>query len=565
MDRLFFGDNLKVLRKEIDDLSIDLIYLDPPFNSQARYNVLFKSPGSDVASAQAAAFLDFWSWGTEAEAAYHELMTDVGGGVATFVSALRSALGESDMMAYLVMMAVRLNELKRVLKKTGSIYLHCDASASHYLKILLDGIFSPQRFRNEIIWQRSTAKSHAFSRFPSAHDVLLAYTSSEDPTWNPLYLPHSEEYIRSHYSSIEADTGRRYTLGDCLNPNPDRPNLTYEWNGLVRVWRWTRDRMEQHQKDGRLIYTSSGMPRFKRYLDEMPGIPLTDVWADIPPLNSQAKERIGYPTQKPLALLERVIRSSSNAGDVVLDPFCGCGTTIHAAESLGRQWIGIDVSIHAIHVIESRLREAFGEAKVPKAEGIPEDYEAAALLAANLPFQFEWWANYLVGVHRLAEVRKKGADRGIDGELFFPNGPGRPYGRMLTSVKGGKNIGPAMVREFRGVLEREKAEMGLFICLDEPTTAMEKEAIVAGFANVVHGRLPRLQIVSIEGWFRGQRPQMPPLEQLPYAAFSAPKTRLKSKRPDPNAPELPLSFAGGKSEKPVVHFNPKMVTGSKSA
>lgn len=565
MNRLFFGDNAKVLQKEIENASVDLIYLDPPFNSQARYNVLFKSPREDAASAQAAAFLDFWSWGPEAEAAYHTLLTEIRGNTATFVRALRSALGESDMMAYLVMMAVRLNQLRRVLKPTGAIYLHCDASASHYLKVLLDGIFSPQAFRNEIVWQRSAPKGHASSRFPSAHDVILAYTNGKNATWNPLHLPHSEDYIRSHYSRIEPESGRHFMLDNCLNPNPDRPNLTYEWNGLTRVWRWTRERMERNHREGRLVYSPSGMPRYKRYLDEMPGIPITDTWTDIPPINSQARERIGYPTQKPLALLERIIKSSSNRGDVVLDPFCGCGTTIHAAEELGRKWIGIDVSIHAIHVIETRLRDAFGASKVPRAEGIPEDYETAAALATSLPFQFEWWANYLVGVHRLSEVRKKGADRGIDGELFFANGPGRPYGRMLTSVKGGKNVTPAMVREFRGVLEREKAEMGLFICLDEPTASMQKEAVVAGFAKVVHGRLPRLQIVSIEGWFKGHRPQMPPLEQLPYAAFSAPQAKRKSKRPDPNAPELPLSFAGGRQDKAALHFNPQTVTTAKSA
>jgi site-specific DNA-methyltransferase (adenine-specific) len=508
MNKLYFGDNLDVLEKEIEDRSIELIYLDPPFNSQARYNVLFKSPRDDVASAQAAAFLDFWSWGEEAESAYHQILTKVGGSTATFVQALRSALGESDMMAYLVMMAVRLDALRRVLKPTGAIYLHCDASASHYLKILLDGIFGPQRFRNEIIWQRTTAKSHAYRRFPSAHDTLLSYQAVDDAVWNPVYLPHSEEYISSHYSNIEPSTGRRYTLGDLLNPNPDRPNLTYEFLGVTRVWRWTRERMQEAYDRGLVMQPARGrVPRLKRYLDEMPGTPLTDVWTDISPLNSQAKERIGYPTQKPLALLERVIASSSNKGDIVLDPFCGCGTTVHAAEALGRKWIGIDVSIHAIHVIETRLRDAFGSATVPQAEGIPADYESAERLANSNPYQFQWWSNYLVGVHRLTEI-KKGADRGIDGELFFPNGPGRPYGRMLTSVKGGKHVTPAMVREFRGVLEREKAEMGLFICLDPPTSAMKTEALTAGYADIVHGRMWKLQIVSIADWFNNNRPDM---------------------------------------------------------
>src|SRR6202047_2468006 len=563
MNKLYFGDNLDVLRKHVQTSSVDLIYLDPPFNSQARYNVLFKSPREDAATAQAGAFLDFWSWETgDAEDAYHEIMTDIGGSLATFISALRSALGESDMMAYLAEMALRLHDLRRVLKTTGTLYLHCDSTASHYLKILLDAIFGPQRFRNEVIWQRTTAKSHAYRRFPSAHDTLLVYQAGDEATWIPAYLPHSEEYISSHYASIEPETGRRYTLGDLLNPNPDRPNLTYEFLGVTRVWRWTRDRMQEAYERGLVIQSAPGrIPRIKRYLDEMPGTPFTDVWADIPPLNSQAKERIGYPTQKPLALLNRVIAASSNKGDTVLDPFCGCGTTVHAAQSLGRNWIGIDVSIHAIHVIETRLRNTFGSATVPEAEGIPADYESAERLANRNPFQFQWWSNYLVGVHCLTEV-KKGADRGIDGELFFPNGPGRPSGRMLTSVKGGKHVTPAMVREFRGVLEREKAEMGLFICLDPPTSAMQTEALTAGYANIVHGRMWKLQIVSIADWFNNNRPDMPPLEQLPYAAFSAQKRRGVAKRIDPSAPELPLSFVGGKDEKPLArHFNPSLVKG----
>ena len=560
VNKLYFGDNWDVLRKEVGDHSIDLIYLDPPFNSQARYNVLFKSPRDDIVSAQVAAFVDFWSWGPEAETAYHQILSGIGGSAATFVQALRTALGESDMMAYLVMMAVRLNELRRVLKPTGAIYLHCDASASHYLKILLDGIFGPQQFRNEVIWQRTSTKSHAYRRFPSAHDTILSYDGGAEAVWNALYLPHSDEYIASHYSNFDEETGRRYQLDNLINPNSNRPNLTYEFLGITKVWRWTRARMQEAYDAGLVVQPSPGrVPRLKRYLDEMPGIPITDVWTDISPLNSQAIERIGYPTQKPLALLERIIASSSSPGDIVLDPFCGCGTTVHAAEALGRSWIGIDVSIHAIHVIESRLRDAFGPNSVPKAEGIPADYESAAILANNNPFQFQWWANYLIGVHCLTEI-KKGADRGIDGELFFPNGPGRPYGRMLTSVKGGRHVNPARVREFRGVLEREKAEMGLFICLDAPSDAMQKEATVAGFAKVVHGQMWRLQIISIADWFDGKRPQMPPLEQLPYAAFSAQRTKTRKRRPDPNAPELPLSFIGQKSDKSATrHFNPRMV------
>lgn len=279
-------------------------------------------------------------------------------------------------------------------------------------------------------------------------------------------------------------------------------------------------------------------------------------------MNSQARERIGYPTQKPLALLERIIRASSNEGDVILDPFCGCGTTIEAAQRANRQWIGIDIAIHATKVIEARLQEHFHGRVKYRIEGIPKDYESAKRLAEHNKYQFQWWANYLFNPHALRE-QKKGADRGIDGELYFPNGPVRQWGRMLTSVKGGENIGPAMVREFAGVLRREKAEMGLFICLNRPTREMVREAAAAGIADTVHGDIPKLQIVSIEDWFAGKFPMLPPLEHLPSAAFATSRRRTPraNRRVDPQQPELPLSFVGGKQDT-VVHFNPRMVVES---
>lgn len=562
VNRLYFGDNLAVLHRHVPDASVDFVYLDPPFNSKARYNVLFRSPKEDATSAQAAAFLDFWSWGAEAEEAYHRLLTEIGGPTASLIKSLRSALGESDMMAYLVMMAVRLAELGRVLKPTGSLVLHCDPTASHYLKIILDSVLGPANFTNEIIWQRTSSKSLMKRRLPTNHDVLLMY-SRPGATWNEsqAFTPYQPDLLSEKtaekYAQLDSE-GRRYQLTSLINPSSDRPNLTYEFLGVTRVWRWTRERMEQAYSEGLVVQTAPGrVPRFKRYLEDQRGVALGDVWADIPPLNSQARERLGYPTQKPLALLTRLLQLTTNRGDVVLDPFCGCGTTIQAAEQLGRKWVGIDVSIHAVHVIERRLEEAFGPGAAPKASGIPADYETAARLAMDNPFQFQWWANYLIGVHRLNEV-KRGADRGVDGELFFPNGPGQPYGRLITSVKGGRHIGPAMVRELRGVIEREQAEMGLFICLDAPTREMMKEAAAAGFAQTVHGRTPRLQIMSIADWFDGRRPALPPSGQLPYAAFSARKT-ARSQRRDLLQPELPLSFVGGKGASNVQHFNPAVV------
>ncbi len=488
----------------------------------------------------------------------------LGGSVARFIDALRSALGNSDMMAYLVMMATRLHELRRVLKSDGALFLHCDPTASHYLKIVLDGIWGAGCFGNEIIWQRSTGKSLMTRRFPTNHDIIFSY-GGPNRVWNrdaafvPYDLENLPEKTAAKYRHVD-ENGRRYQLGDLLNPNRNRPNLTYEFMGVKRVWRWTRERMEKALKDGKVVQTAPGrVPRVKRYIDELRGNPLGDVWTDIAPLNSQAKERLGYPTQKPLALLDRIVRIASNNDAVVLDPFCGCGTTIEAAEQCGRKWIGIDVAIHAIKVIEARLSDRAVGARFD-IEGIPLDFESAKRLAERDKYQFQWWANYLFDPHALRE-QKKGADQGIDGELFFPNGPGRPWGRMLTSVKGGASVNPSMVRDFRGVLDRERAQMGLFICLNTPTKAMRTEAASAGIADTVHGELPKLQIVAIKEWFEGRAPKLPPLQHLPTAAFASTRSRkaARAKRPDRTQPEFQYSFAGGKTVDEAVHFNMAMV------
>lgn len=572
MNKLFFGDNLEILRgSEIPDRSVDLIYLDPPFNSQAQYNVLFRSP-RDTASAQAGAFLDTWAWGEEAEWCYRESMK-LGGGVARYVDALRVAIGESDMMAYLVMMAVRLSALREKLKPAGSLYLHCDPTASHYLKIILDAIFSPENFRNEIVWKRTTTHSDS-KTWSRVSDTILFFSNGKTFTWNTPREPHSAEYIADKYNNDDGD-GRRYMLDNMTSPNP-RPNMMYEWRGFPfpeKGWRYSKSTMTKLDGEGRIWYPRfkdgkvdiSKRPRLKRYLDEMPGGVMGNVWTDIHPVNSQAKERLGYPTQKPIALLDRIIRASSKEGDVVLDPFCGCGTTIEAAQRANRQWIGIDIAIHAVKVIEARLQEGFGSTAKYQIEGIPRDFESAKRLAEQNKYQFQWWANYLFNPHAIREL-KKGADRGIDGELFFPNGPGRQWGRMLTSVKGGENLGPAMVRDFAGVLQREKAEMGLFICLNSPTREMSREASVAGIADTVHGDIPKLQIVSIKDWFEGKNmPKLPPLEHLPSAAFASSRRRPTSRGvlADPMQPELPLSFIGGKKGA-VVHFNLRMVGSASS-
>jgi site-specific DNA-methyltransferase (adenine-specific) len=588
---LYFGDNLDILREFVADESVDLIYLDPPFNSQAQYNVLFDRPEDADPSAQAGAFRDMWMWGHEAEWAYTEVMK-IGGPTARYLDAFRSALGECQLMAYLAMMTIRLYELKLKLKPTGCIYLHCDPTASHYLKIIMDGILGNKYFKNEVIWQRTSAHSGA-RRYGPVHDVILFYAATQNFKWNVIYGPYNQEYIDAFFTH-EDDKGRRWRRTDLTGPGTRKGDSGLPWrdyNPTERNRHWqppsyfyekytalTGDDLAQHpliERLERLDATglihwpkkAGGMPQGKRLLEDAPGIPLQDIWTDIKPIHSVSSERVGYPTQKPVALLDRILRASSDEGDTVLDPFCGCGTTIEAAARAGRRWIGIDVAVHAIKVIESRLIDRFDRPVEFRLEGMPRDFASACRLAERDKYQFQWWANYLFNPHALKE-QKKGGDRGVDGELFFPNGPNRAWGRMLTSVKGGAAVNPGMVRDFGYVLEREGAEMGLFICLNPPTRGMIAEAAAAGYADVVHGRIPRLQIVSIKDWFDGWRPTLPPMEHLPSAALARPNQRRTAKSPriDKTQPELPLSFTGGKGTQEVIrHINPNMVKESVEA
>jgi len=529
VNELHYGDNLDVLRGFAPEC-VDLVYLDPPFNSNASYNVLFRSPQGQESPAQIEAFEDTWHWGEQAEREFRELLHQENTDVANMMSALRAFLGENDMMAYLTMMANRLLKLHTVLKPTGSLYLHCDPTASHYLKIVLDGVFGKECFCNEIIWQRTGAKAHAYTRFSSSHDVIFFYAKSFEATWNPQYTPHRKEYIESHYGQVEKKTGRRYTLGDLLNPNHDRPNLTYEFpvgSGQVRVWRWTKERMMKALEDGRIYFPpKGGVPRFKRYLDEMAGTPLTTVWTDIPPINSQAQERLGYPTQKPLALLERIIAASSNPGEVVLDPFCGCGTALHAAQKLGRRWIGIDITHLAISLIEKRLKDAFPGIEY-ETHGTPKDLPGAEDLFRRDPYQFQWWACSLVEAQPY-KGKKKGADGGIDGVIFTQDELSREPKRIIVSVKGGAHVDVKMIREFAHVVDTSKSIIGLFVTLAPPKATMLKEAASAGFYHCPHNRkdYPKLQILTIEGLLSGhERPQFLDLSQGATTFKQAPREK----------------------------------------
>jgi len=442
--------------------------------------------------------------------------------VAELLRAMRSFLHENDMMAYLAMMAVRLLELHRVLKPTGSLYLHCDPTASHYLKILLDGVFQPQNFRNEIIWKRSSAHSDAkqgAKHYGRLTDTIFFYSKGEDVTWNQTYRPYDETYTERDYRRVDTD-GRRYRLDNIQGPGgAEKGNPYYEVMGVSRYWRYSREKMQQLIRQGRIIQTRPGaVPQYKRYLDEMPGVSVQNLWDDIPVINNRSKELLGYPTQKPLALLERIITVSSNEGDLVLDPFCGCGTAVHAAEKLGRSWIGIDITHLAISLIEKRLTDAFPGIKY-EVHGTPKDIEGARDLAARDKYQFQWWAVSLVNAVPFGG-KKKGADTGIDGVIYFKDFKkkgealvGSTTEKIIVSVKGGESVGVSMIRDLAHVIEREGAKMGLFITLAEPTDPMRKEALKEGYFESpgLKGKYLKLQIATIEELLAGKKPELPPL------------------------------------------------------
>jgi DNA modification methylase len=511
-NKLYYGDNLEVLQRYVKDESVDLVYLDPPFNSRQDYNVLFAEKDGSQSSSQIHAFEDTWEWNLDAQRSY-ELIVEQGGRVADALRAFKTFLFNSDMMAYLAMMAPRLVELRRVLKQTGSIYLHCDPTASHYLKILMDAVFGPQFFRNEIIWKRSSAHSDAkqgAQHFGRITDTLLFYSKGEQTIWNPQYTPYDKKYVERDYRRID-ENGRRYRIGDLSGPGgAAKGNPKYEVMGVTRYWRYSKEKMAKLIAEGRVIQTRPGaVPQYKRYLDEMPGVSVQNLWDDLPNINNRSNEMLGYGTQKPEALLERIIKASSNEGDLVLDPFCGCGTTVQVAQRLNRRWIGIDITHLAIGLIKKRLSDAFGpEIKTTyDVVGEPTDYAGAAQLAEEDKYQFQWWALGQVGARPTDQ--KKGADRGIDGRLYFHDDDSGKSKQIIFSVKAG-NVTVSQIRDLVGVLTREKAEIGVFVTFDEPTKPMNKEAAEAGFYKSSDGSTyARLQILTIQQILDGKQPDYP--------------------------------------------------------
>jgi len=510
-NKLYYGDNLDILRRYVEKESVDLVYLDPPFNSNQDYNVLFKERDGARSGAQIKAFKDTWIWDEESSRAYHDMVEHGPENVSKALRAFHTFLGPNDMLAYLSMMAPRLVELRRVLKDTGSIYLHCDPTASHYLKMLMDAVFGPLNYVNEIIWKRTSAHSDVRRGYADVSDTLLFYSKGGRHVFNVQYLPHSEAHVAAKYTYTDAD-GRRYATRDLRSPHP-RPNLTYDYKGYKphpNGWTVSLERMQQLDAEGRLLFPSKpdGRIRLKLYLDDRQGVPATTVWTDIRPINSQAAERLGYPTQKPEALLERIVRASSNEDDMVLDPFCGCGTTVAVAQRLNRRWIGIDVTCLAINLMRRRLEAAFGGKAEFDVIGEPTAYSEARQLAAENPYQFQWWALDLVGARPVIE--KKGADKGVDGRLLFHDDESGKTKQVILSVKAG-HLAAAHVRDLRGVIEREGAEIGCLISLEEPTQPMKAEAADAGFYQPPVGArtYPRLQLLTVKELLEGRKLQLP--------------------------------------------------------
>ena len=518
---LYYGDNLEVLRRYVDDESVDLIYLDPPFNSNATYNVLFKEQTGQRSPAQIKAFTDSWEWTQESERSFEQdiiLNPSVPPAVKDMIGAFRDFIGRNAMMAYLVMMTPRLVELQRILKPSGSIYLHCDPTASHYLKAVMDTVFGKDRFLSEIIWKRTSA--HASSRRPGAvHDTILLYSKSDTHTWNRQYQPYDEAYLQTFFEMRDED-GRRWKRTDLTGAGTtQRGESGRDWRGIDvtskgRHWAYTHAELDRLDADGLIHWPNrpGGMPRLKQYADEMPGVALQDIWTDIRPIHNLSNERLGYPTQKPEALLERIILASSNEGDVVLDPFCGCGTAIAAAQRLNRKWLGIDITHLAVALMKHRLKTGFGISQDEDYSviGEPVDVGSARALAEQDRYQFQFWALSLLGA-RPQQYDHRGADRGIDGILHFINGPRRSTHRAIIQVKSGR-VSVAHIRDLVGTVERENAAIGLFITLENPTRAMTSEAVSAGFyhSELWQRDYPKIQIRTVQDLLNHNEFDLPP-------------------------------------------------------
>lgn len=531
-NHLQYGDNLMLMQR-MPSASVDLIYLDPPFKSNQNYNLIYKTLTGRPVPEQAEAFCDTWEMDAEKErmADTMPLLMQEKGVDDYYVEfwrlwmrALRNT--QPHLLAYLIYMVQRLLHMKTLLRPTGSIYLHCDPAASHYIKVMMDGIFGHRNFQNEIVWRRTGAHGRA-KRWGPIHDIILFYTASEHYTWNRVFEEYDEGYVE-HFYRLTDEHGP-YQLVSLDGPGTRTGSSGKPWRGIDpttkgRHWELPPDRalpdwfvhpagyaqMSVQERldvlfDAGLIQfpkkKADGVPRYKRYLSVAEGNPVQDIISDIRPVGSQARERLGYPTQKPIALLDRIIQASSNKGDVVFDPFCGCGTTIYSAVKNERRWIGCDIAILSIKLIREVLGERYRltEGVHFDVSGIPVSVEQAQELFSKDPFQFEHWAVERVG----GFPTKKTGDHGIDGRLYFEEG--KDLRSMVLSVKGGA-INPAHVRDLRGVLEREvEAKIAGFISLREPTKAMREEAAKAGMYEYSGQHYPRLQLLTVKDMLEQKR------------------------------------------------------------
>ncbi len=504
MNQLLYGDNLTIMRN-MPSASVDLIYLDPPFNSQRTYNLIYRQFTGLPVPEQEEAFCDAWELDPEKEEMarnmpvvlqHYGVEKDVAKFWMAWIDALRNT--QPRLLAYLVYMSYRLFELRRLLKPSGSIYLHCDPGASHYIKVIMDGVFGHKNYRNEIIWKRTSAHSSA-KRYGPVHDIILFYGRTRDTKWIGGHQAYEDAYVQQRFA--RGDGSRQWKDENITGAGVRNGETGLAWRGfdvtsLGRHWAYPPIELDRLDEEGRIYWPKkkNGWPRLKQYLDECKGVPLQDVWTDIPPINSQADERLGYATQKPLALLERIVAASSNEGDVIFDPFCGCGTAIYAAHTLRRHWIGCDIAILSICLVRDILLKRYGlrEKLDYEVTGVPLSVDGARYLFERDKKQFQHWAVELAG--GFCGTRMSG-DRGIDGRIYFETSPG--LRSMVLSVKGG-HINPSNVRELRGVLHREDAELAGFICLEMPTKGMAQEAAEAGMYTYLGNAYPRIQIRTIE-------------------------------------------------------------------
>lgn len=510
MNHLYFGDCLDVLRDLKENYPqpfIDLIYIDPPFNSKRNYNVLFESMDMKDANAQKQAFADTWT-----NVAYMDelhMLAEMHKDLYDVLTAFSKAKSISDSaVAYLTTMALRILYMHKLLKDTGSFYLHCDPTMSAYLKLVCDMIFEEKNFKSDITWQRTGAHSDS-KNFANNADSILYYTKSLKYNFSTQYQPYKSEYLKRYKYN---DTKGNFLDRDLTAGGLSGGGYEYEWKGITKVWRCPVETMKRYEIEDKIYYTKNGTPRLKQYLSEMEGVPCTSVWTDISPINSQSQERLGYPTQKPETLMERIIKASSNEGDVVADFFCGCGTTIAVAQKLNRKWLGADISHLAIRLIVKRLVDSYGEGVKHniKIHGFPADVASARELAektdkGRILFQ-EWVIEVLLnGVVN----EKKVADGGFDGYLTYQTQAGKEF--VLIEIKSGK-VNVTNIREFVQVIDKQNANAGIFVCFESTVTKeMLKEAKHAGhikIGNVEFGQ-DKIQIITIEQLMSNHYPNLP--------------------------------------------------------